>query len=117
MARPWWRSDVAARTIPLGRMACEGCDGTYAVGFMRCPHCQTRSPLYPERIATSGRMPSVVDGSVLVVEDDDPVPAVKDAVPVRRPRGRPRKVVVKAEDGPAQAGPQVGGEVRGGVDV
>ncbi len=112
---------MTARTIPLGRMACEGCDGTYAVGFMRCPHCQTRSPLYPERIATSGRTPSVVDGSVLVVEDDgavsagfgwepedapedDPAPAVQDPTPVRRPRGRPRKVVVTG-DGPEQAGP------------
>lgn len=48
--------------IPLGRMGCLGCVGTYAVGFMRCPHCGTRSPMHtgPER--KEDAMPKATSG-------------------------------------------------------
>lgn len=60
---------------PLGRMGCLGCEGTYAVGFLRCPHCRTRSPMFTGEEGTEDQMPKVTSGgpsnaAAVVVEDD-----------------------------------------------
>lgn len=77
---------TVAPPVPLGRMGCLGCDGTYAVGFLRCPHCKTRSPLFPPVDGEESEVPKVTSGGTShageVVADAPAVPVDVDGAEV-----------------------------------